>query len=157
MHLKPDPSSDEGQLLATEVDDEMGRGAAGPPTREAPPAAATAQKRGRFTANSPYLHKDDSTELEFIKVPTTLEFSEELEKAVRAYNELAAANEKGLEAPPVQAKYPDTEEGKWTAEMHYAILQTQQTSLRDWHRFPVFKEYISARSSGPRHPGEGIV
>ena len=134
----------------------MGSGSTVPPTREAPIANAAAQKRGRFVVSSPYLHKADSTELELIKVPTTLEYSEELEKAVRAFNELAAVSEKGLEVPPVQATYPDNEEGKWTAEMHYAILQTQQTSLRDWHRFPVFKEYISARASGPRAPCDGL-
>ena len=106
--------------------------AAAAAAREPPAPTPTASKRNKITANSPYLVKDDTAELEPIKVPDALPYSEELEKAVREYNKLAGASDKGLEVPPVQAVYPSTDEGKWVAEMHYAILQTQ---CKDWHRF----------------------
>ena len=155
LHLQPDPGTGEGLLLATEIDDEMGAAPATPGAREPPPPAGTAPKRNRIMANSPYLLKEDTSELEPIKVPDELPYSEELEQTVREFNTLAAVSEKGLEVPPVQAVYPSTDEGKWLAEMHYAIMQTKKTSQKDWHRFPVFKDYISARASGPRENNVG--
>ena len=64
------------------------------------------------------------------------------------YKRLAESDERDMGVPPVRAEQPETPEARMEVEFHYAILATQPTSKNDWHRFPTYKEYITARTSG---------
>ena len=79
-----------------------------------------------------------------LTVPSTIEYSSELEDSVLAFVDSFETAEESCEVPPVPNTYPSTQEARFAAEFHHAIWKNQSS----WNLFPAYDVYLHARKTG---------